>query len=97
MKLSELGTLANRKHSDLTLDISLNLADTNTTLNKHISNAQGKKWNDHSDNKNNPHETRADQIKSNELTVANGSDALIYEINKDTATINIKLISLLRF
>lgn len=39
----------------------LNPADTDTTKNKHLSNAQAKVWQDHVGAKNNPHEVTAEQ------------------------------------
>ena len=41
----------------------LNPADTNTTKNKHVSNAQAKKWEDHVDDEGgNPHSVTAEQV-----------------------------------
>ena len=42
----------------------LNPADTNTTKNKHLSNAQAKVWQDHVGLKNNPHEVTPEQVGS---------------------------------
>lgn len=44
---SKLQDLATRRHSDLQIIEQLDLNDTNTDKTKHLSNAQGKVWEDH--------------------------------------------------
>ncbi|MCK9525436.1 MAG: hypothetical protein M0R49_05865 [Limnochordia bacterium] len=42
----------------------LDPADTGTTKDKHLSNAQAKVWQDHTEAKNNPHEVTPEQVGS---------------------------------
>jgi hypothetical protein len=52
---SKLTDIITRAHADLQLILGLDPTSTDTTKNKHVSNAQGKKWEDHVDASTNVH------------------------------------------
>ncbi len=52
---SKLTDILTRAHADLQLILGLDTTSADTTKNKHVSNAQGKKWEDHVDASTNVH------------------------------------------
>ena len=78
-----------RKHNDLQEIEHVNAGFVNESMydlyKLHISQTEYDNWETHRNNKNNPHELKAHQIKSSNVKVNDGANAIIEEINTNSS------------
>ena len=90
-KKPSIADILDHEHNSLSGIHGVNLEDTNAFQDKHISNKQGKKWEEHVDTTlQNPHKVKANQLFKKDNTYEGSSDnphstvAIIEQINLNT-------------